>query len=88
LNHVSDLIVFRNPTGNPLNPVRPVNGGVADVNGGEAGVEVLMTSWLSGFANYAYQEVGQPSTGFSRRGFPHHKGNAGLRLTWNPLAVC
>ncbi len=79
-NHISDLIVFENPTGSPLIPVRPMNGGVADVYGGEAGLEFLVTSWLSGFANYAYQEVGQPSSGFSRRGFPHNKVNAGVRL--------
>ncbi|MBH0203147.1 MAG: TonB-dependent receptor [Nitrospira sp.] len=84
-NHISDLIVFRNPTGNPLNPARPMNGGAADVYGGEVGLEVLVTSWLSGFANYAYQEVGQSSSGFSRRGFPHHKVNAGLRATWHPF---
>lgn len=84
-NHISDLIAFRNPTGNPLNPVRPVNGGVADVYGGEVGAEVLLTSWLSGFANYAYQEVGQTSSGFSRRGFPHHKVNVGLRMNWSPF---
>jgi iron complex outermembrane receptor protein len=85
-NHISDLIAFRNPTGNPLNPVRPVNGGVADIYGGEVGVELLITSWLSGFANYAYQEIGQSSTGFSRRGFPHHKVNAGLRMNWSPFS--
>lgn len=62
-----------------------MNGGVADVYGPEVGAEFLMTSWLSGFANYAYQEVGQASTGFSPRGFPHHKVNAGLRLNWNPF---
>lgn len=62
-----------------------MNGGVADVYGGEVGAEFLMTSWLSGFANYAYQEVGQSSTGFSRRGFAHHKVSAGLRLNWNPF---
>lgn len=84
-NHISDLITTRNPTNNPSNPARPMNGGVADVSGGEAGVEVLMTSWLSGFANYAYQEIGQASSGFSRRGFPRHKVNAGLRLTWSPF---
>lgn len=84
-NHISDLIAFQNPTGSPLIPVRPMNGGIADVYGGEAGVEVLMTSWLSGFANYAYQEIGQTSSGFSRRGFPHHKINAGLRIKWSPL---
>ncbi len=81
-NHISDLIVFRNPTGNPLNGAHPMNGGVADVYGGEVSAEVLLTSWLSGFANYAYQEVGQSSSGFSRRGFPHHKMNAGLRVNW------
>lgn len=84
-NHISDLIAFRSPLGNPLGMVRPINGGVADVYGGEAGVELLMTSWLSGFVNYAYQEVGQTSSGFSRRGFPHHKVNAGLRATWSPF---
>lgn len=84
-NHISDLIAFRNPTNIPTTTARPFNGRVADVYGGEAGVEVLMTSWLSGFANYAYQEVGQSSSGFSRRGFPHHKINAGLRVTWSPF---
>lgn len=85
-NHISDLIVFQNPTGSPLIPVRPMNSGVADVYGGEVGAEFLMTSWLSGFANYAYQEIGQTSSGFSRRGFPHHKVNAGLRLKWGPFS--
>ena len=84
-NHISDLIAFRNPTGNPLHPVRPVNGGAADVYGGEVGVEVLMTSWLSGFANYAYQEGGQTFNGYSRRGFPHHKVNMGLRMNCSPF---
>ncbi|MFZ3014290.1 MAG: hypothetical protein WA045_11335 [Nitrospira sp.] len=58
---------------------------MADVFGGEAGVEVFITPWFPGFANYAYQEVGQFFTGFSRRDFPHHKINAGLRATWHPL---
>ena len=84
-NHISDLIAFRNMPNNPFSPSRPVNGGLADIYGGEAGMELLITSWLSGFANYAYQEVGQTSSGFSRRGFPHHKVNAGLRLTMSPL---
>lgn len=85
-NHISDLIAFRNMPNNPFSPSRPVNGGLADVYGGEAGMEVLLTAWLSGFANYAYQEVGQTSSGFSRRGFPHHKVNAGLRLTKGPFS--
>jgi iron complex outermembrane receptor protein len=84
-NHISDLIAFRSPSGDPLGTVRPINGGLADVYGGEAGAEVLMTSWLSGFANYAYQEVGQTFSGFSRRGFPHHNVNAGLRINWSPF---
>ena len=81
-NHISDLIAVQNPTGNPLTPAAPMNGGIADLYGGEAGVEVLMTSWLSGFANYAYQDIGQNFTGMSRRGFAHHKINAGLRGKW------
>ncbi|HRI37231.1 MAG TPA: TonB-dependent receptor [Nitrospira sp.] len=84
-NHISDLIAFQNPTGSPLIPVRPMNGGIVDVYGVEFGAEFLMTSWLSGFANYAYQEAGQTSGGFIRRGFPHHKINAGLRLQWSPF---
>ena len=79
-NHISDLITFRTVSNVPLNTVRPLNGGVADVYGGEVGAEFLLTSWLSGFANYAYQEIGQTSNGFSRRGYPHHKLNAGLRV--------
>ncbi len=86
-NHISDLIAFQTFTGNSLAPISPVNGGVADVYGGEAGLEVLVTSWLSGFANYAYQEVGQSSGGSARRGFPHHKVNAGLRTTWSPFTA-
>lgn len=84
-NHISDLIAFQSFTANPSNPISPVNGGVADIYGGEAGVEVLMTSWLSGFANYAYQEVGQRADGSNRRGSPHHKVNAGLRMNWSPF---
>ena len=84
-NHISDLIAFRNMPNNPLSPSRLVNGGLADIYGGEAGLEVLITSWLSGFANYAYQEIGQTFRGFSRRGFPHHKVNAGLRVTRSPF---
>ena len=84
-NHISDLIAFQTFTGNSLAPISPANGGIADVYGGEASIEVLMTSWLSGFANYAYQEIGQSSTGTARRGFPAHKVNAGLRINWSPF---
>lgn len=85
-NHIENLITFRNMPNNPLSASRPVNGGLADIYGGEAGVELLITSWLSGFANYAYQEIGQNFSGFSRRGLPHHKVNAGLRLTMSPFS--
>jgi len=44
-----------------------------------------MTSWLSGFTNYAYQEVAETSGEVSLRGFPHHKINVGLRATWSPF---
>ncbi|MBS0150691.1 MAG: TonB-dependent receptor [Nitrospira sp.] len=84
-NHISDLIAFQTFTGNSSNPISPVNGGVADIYGGEAGLEVLFTSWFSGFANYANQEVGQSSTGSARRGSPHYKVNAGLRINRSPF---
>ena len=84
-NHISDIIVFQSFTGNPVDPIHPANGGVADVYGGEAGLEFLVTSWLSGFANYAYQEVGQSLRGTARRGFPQHKVNVGLRLNRRPF---
>ena len=81
-NHLSDLIAFR-PAGPGLaDPVLPINGGTADIYGGEAGVEFLATSWLTGFANYSYQEFGQTFTGFSRRGMPRYKFNIGLRGEW------
>jgi len=73
-NHISDLII-------PITP-RPIQGGEADIYGGEAGVEFLARSWLTGFANYAYQEIGQTFMGDARRGAPRHKFNAGLRGEW------
>lgn len=82
-NHISNLIAFPIFTGSSLDSLSPVNGGTADVYGGETGLEILLASWLSGFANYAYQEIGQSNGGVSRRGFPHHKINAGLRANWN-----
>lgn len=82
-NQIRDLIVFRNPTNNPFNPAIPINANSADMYGGEVGVEVLITSWLSGFANYAYQGSMQRSGEVTERGFPHHKVNAGLRVTWD-----
>ena len=74
-NHISDLISFT--LGGPT------NGGEADIYGNEAGGEFLVTRWLSGFANYSYQEIGQTFVGTDRRGAPHHKFNAGLRGEWD-----
>jgi len=74
-NHLSDLIL-------PIAP-QPIQGGNADIYGGEAGVEFLATRWLSGFANYSYQEFGQTFTADARRGSPRFKWNAGLRGEWD-----
>lgn len=79
LNHISDLIAVRTPT---ATTAVNVNEGEADIYGGEAGVELLATSWLTGFANYAYQEVGQTFTTRAQRGVPRFKVNAGLRAEW------
>jgi iron complex outermembrane recepter protein len=75
LNHLSNLISFTSGSA-------PSNQGIADIYGGEAGIEFLATSWLSGFANYSYQELGQTFTGSAMRGAPRFKWNAGLRGEW------
>ena len=73
-NHVSDLLL----SGDFLN-----DRGSADIYGGETGFEFLATSWLTGYANYAYQEIGQTfSDNNSRRAAPQNKINAGLRGDW------
>ena len=79
-NHNSDLIGSRiAPNGNS----EFVNDqGSADIYGGEVGVEILATKWLSGFANYAYEEIGQSFVGTVRRGAPRSKVSAGLRTEW------
>jgi iron complex outermembrane receptor protein len=73
-NHISDLLI-------PTNP-QPVQGGVADIYDGEAGVEFLATHWLSGFGNFSYQEIEQTITGVARSGGPRFKWNLGLRGEW------
>jgi iron complex outermembrane receptor protein len=74
-NHLSDLIL-------PTIP-QPIQGGSADIYGGEAGFEFLATRWLTGFANYSYQEIGQTLMADARRGGPRFKWNAGLRGEWD-----
>jgi outer membrane receptor for ferrienterochelin and colicin len=80
-NHISDLITTRNTSDTTATFFN--DRGQADIYGGEAGVEFLATSWLTGFANFSYQEVGQSFFGTVRRGVPRFKYNAGLRGDWD-----
>ena len=80
-NHLSDLVTNRNTSASPASFFN--DRGQADIYGGEAGVEFLATSWLTGFANYSYQEVGQSFAGTARRGAPRFKYSAGLRGDWD-----
>ena len=75
-NHISDLI---DTGGTRLTGFNNSNVGEADIFGGEAGIELLVTSWLSGYANYTYQEVTQRA---ADRGGPRFKVNAGARGLW------
>jgi iron complex outermembrane receptor protein len=78
-NHLSDLINFQQSNeGTRL----LTNGGDADIYGAEGGVEILASSWLSGFANISYQKVRQTFTGEFRRGAPDFKANVGVRGEW------
>ncbi len=77
-NHISNLISFQQVGA----IATAVNGQSADIYGGEAGVEFLATRWLTGFANYSYQEIGQTLTGSVQRGAPRYKFNVGLRGEW------
>jgi iron complex outermembrane recepter protein len=81
LNHISDLITNRATSSATASFVN--DSGQADIYGGEAGIEFLATSWLTGFANYSYQEIGQSFRGTVRRGAPRFKYNVGLRGDWD-----
>jgi len=80
-NHLSNLVTNRNTSFTTATWVNAP--GQADIYGGEAGVEFLATSWLTGFANYSYQEIGQSFTGTVRRGAPRFKYTVGLRGEWD-----
>jgi iron complex outermembrane recepter protein len=56
----------------------------AKIYGGEVGLEFLATSWLTLFANYAYQKIDQTflTTGTVSREGPQFKINAGARGEW------
>jgi len=77
-NRISDLIGLDSTS----NIVRTVNTGDAEIYGGEVGVEFQAASWLTGFANYSYQEIAKNITGLAQRGAPQSKVNAGLRGEW------
>jgi iron complex outermembrane recepter protein len=80
-NHITNLIDLQqvSPT-----LIRNANSaGVADIYGGEAGVEYNATRWLTTFANVAYQDFGQSLSGTFRRGGPKYKVNAGARADWD-----
>ena len=79
LNQISNLIGLE--TTSALTST--VNTGRADVYGGEAGVEFQAASWLTGFANYSFQEIGKNIAGLGQRGAPQSKVNAGLRGEWD-----
>jgi iron complex outermembrane recepter protein len=72
-NHITNLITAALPTTYTNDP------GQADIYGGEAETEFLVTQWLSGFANFSYQEVGQSFQDQARRAVPRFKWNMGLR---------
>jgi len=80
-NHLSDLINIRGTTPGFAGAVN--DPGQADIYGGEAGIEFLATNWLSGFANYAYEQIGQSFTDTARRGAPRSRVNAGVRGEWD-----
>lgn len=80
-NHLSDLVTNRDISASTASFIN--DPGQADIYGGEAGIEFLATSWLTGFANYSYQEIGQSFLGTARRGAPRFKYNVGFRGDWD-----
>ena len=75
-NHISDLITSRDTSDTTATFVN--DRGQADIYGGEAGVEFIATRWLTGFANFSYQEVGQSFAGTVRRGVPSLQVQRGI----------
>ncbi len=85
-NHITSLIAGGSVQ---ISPNAITNGNVngqADIYGGEAGIEFWATSWLSGFANYSYQEINQAFSSdpqnHAQRSLPRFKFNVGLRGDW------
>lgn len=78
-NRASDMIGLESA----MTMVTAVNTGRTEIYGGEAGVEFQASSWLTGFANYSFQEIVTNTEGLARRGAPQSKINAGLRGEWD-----
>ena len=85
-NHITSLIAGGSLQINPSTIANGNVNGQADIYGGEAGIEFLATSWLSGFANYTYQEINQALSpdpqNNAQRALPRFKFNVGLRGDW------
>ena len=75
-NEISNLIGFPAIS----NPIRAVNIGEVDMYGGESGIEVWATSWLSGFINGAYQQFSQTVVNTPKSSGSLWKFNGGVRL--------
>ena len=80
-NHISDLISVRDQS--PTVATYTNDNHSADIYGGEVGVEILATKWLTGFLNYSYQDIHQTFTGRIQRAAPHNKFNIGMRGEWD-----
>lgn len=80
-SHLSDLISNRNVSATQATFVN--DQGHANIYGMEVGIEVLATTWLSGYANYSYELFDHTFLGTVRRGAPSHKANVGLRGIWD-----
>ncbi len=82
-NHISNIIQQGGPTGQ----LSFINSRKVDIYGGEAGLEFLIMPWLTGFANYSFQDINQQtpiaSTTLDRREGPQSKANGGLRAEWD-----
>ena len=76
-NELSQFIGFSTAS---TTTFQTVNGGDAEILGGEIGFEALMTPWLRGLVNAAYQDIDQTILGGDRRAGPEWKINGGLRL--------
>ena len=79
-NHITDLITFTSVSPTLSTAVNVP--GSADIYGAEVGFDVLLTKWLSAFANYSYQNIDQSFTGDVQRAGPNNKFNVGLRGEW------